>query len=58
MKLSMIYGTEMEVLKEIEKLKVLGITDVLIQPHQEDDQLDRLHKMTKTLTDGLKNASL
>lgn len=47
MKDSTIFGTEEEVINKIKKMNMLGITDVLISRHPDDDQEHKIHAMTK-----------
>ncbi len=49
MRNSMVYGTEEAVIEKLKKLSLLGITDILISDSIWDDQLYRLHKMTKSV---------
>ena len=49
MRNSMVYGTEEVVIEKLKKLSLLGITDILISDSVWDDQLYRLHKMTKSV---------
>ena len=49
MRNSMVYGTEEVVIEKLKKLSLLGITDILVSDSMWDDQLYRLHKMTKSV---------
>lgn len=49
MRNSMVYGTEEVVIGKLKKLSLLGITDILVSDSIWDDQLYRLHKMTKSV---------
>jgi len=44
-----IYGDQAKVKKELYELKNLGITDLMIRPHPEDNNLSLLHKTIKEM---------
>lgn len=49
MKKSTLFGTEDEVVMKIKKMETLGITDLLLSRHPDDNQASRIHSMVAKL---------